>query len=301
MIHLTNDLLFRGQRGPLMVHEMVHIGQTQQVLTDCVKVVFVTAGWSDLTFAEGTTQLGPGSVVTIPAKTWCSATPRSFTHTVTFYLHEEFIQTQLQWLSSQHPLAHHLVVAQSGGQAPTMLNVGLCGIQALRPALSALSALDRRVSSELTRLARVADVLTAVALFAGNTSQHRMAKTAQQPPAPHRQVAEATRVLHQHLGRAWTIANLASEVALSESQLTRLFRQDLGISPAAFLWNARADRMAELLSSSDVTITEAARSVGWQNASAASRAFKRRYGLTPSAFTTRTRGPQELVERSLLR
>lgn len=275
-----------------MVCDAFHIEETQRVLADCVKVVFVTAGWSQLSFATGTVQLGPGSIVTIPEGIWCAVTPNGFARTVTLYMHETFVGSHLQWLPVNHPLVHHLLLTgRSRTRPPGVLDIGEGGIQMLRPKLSILVALSRITAGEFATLGHVAEVFEAVALFAGTSSQTLPANTANPPRIPRRHVAEAAQALHRRLDRVWTVADLAREVAMSESQLNRLFRQDLGISPAAFLWNARADRMAELLASTDMTVAETARAVGWGNPSVASRAFKRRYGLSPRLFATRAHLP----------
>lgn len=271
-----------------MVCDAFHIEETQKVLTDCVKVVFVTAGWSQLSFATGTAQLGPGSIVTVPEGIWCAVNPNGFARTVTVYMHAAFVRSHLQWLPIDHPLVHHLLLTgQSRVHPPGVLDIGEGGIQMLRPKLSLLVALSRTTAGEFATFGHVAEVFEAVALFAGTSSQTLPVNTANPPRIPSRHVAEAAQALHRFLNRVWTVADLAREVALSESQLNRLFRQDLGVSPATFLWNARTDRMAELLVSSDMTVAEIARTVGWGNPSVASRAFKRRYGLSPRLFATR--------------
>lgn len=269
-----------------------HIEETQRVLADCVRVVFVTAGWSQLSFAAGTAQLEPGSIVTIPEGIWCAVTPNGFARTVTLYMHATFVRSHLQWLPVDHPLVHHLLLTgQSRTRPPDVIDIGERGIQMLRPKLSVLVALSRTTAGEFATLAYVAEVFETVASFAGSSSQTLPVNTAHPPRIPRRHVADATQALHHCLDRVWTVADLAREVAMSESQLNRLFRQDLGISPAAFLLNARTDRMAELLASSDMTVAETARAVGWGNPSVASRAFKRRYGLSPRLFATHAHLP----------
>ena len=52
----------------------------------------------------------------------------------------------------------------------------------------------------------------------------------------------------------------------------------------AYLRRMRVEQMARLLSTTDLTIAEAARSVGWVDANYASRCFHSRYGISPTEF-----------------
>ena len=104
------------------------------------------------------------------------------------------------------------------------------------------------------------------------------------------EVALAIRLLHEQVDRRWSIGELAAAVSLSESQLSRLFRRETGMSPAAFLWQLRADRLAELLATTSLTVEIAAAAAGWRHPSSASRAFRRRFGVSPHEFIVRARG-----------
>lgn len=104
-------------------------------------------------------------------------------------------------------------------------------------------------------------------------------------------VVAALRILREGLADPWTPDSLAEQVHLSRSQLTRAFSAVLGVSPMAYLRQMRVERMAELLSSTDLSIAEAARSVGWADAKYASRSFRVYYGISPSEFRSRQVAP----------
>lgn len=96
---------------------------------------------------------------------------------------------------------------------------------------------------------------------------------------PRREVIHVTDLMRYTLSRSWRIEELADAVALSRSQLDRLFRSQMGVAPGAYLAQLRADQMAELLTMKDSNVAEAARAVGWRNPTVAARIFKRRYGI----------------------
>jgi transcriptional regulator GlxA family with amidase domain len=97
-------------------------------------------------------------------------------------------------------------------------------------------------------------------------------------------VITAVNVLRARLAEPWTLDALADEIHLSRSQLVRSFDAVTGMSPMAYLRRMRVERMALLLTSTDLSIAEAARSVGWRNQFHASQCFHAAYGVSPTEY-----------------
>ena len=121
-------------------------------------------------------------------------------------------------------------------------------------------------------------------------------RTDHQPPtpaliAPHGvvrgHVVTAVGVMRERLAEPWTLDTLAAEIHLSRSQLARVFDATLQTSPMAYLRRMRVEQMARLLSSTDLSIAEAARSVGWKNQFHASQCFHAAYGISPTEYRRR--------------
>jgi AraC-like DNA-binding protein len=284
MIHLSGRALFKEGRLPVTVRQHTILSRTPQLVADCHVLVFVTAGWGILRFALGELALESGYIATIPQGAWCSLAPVGFTDIVVCYVHDDFLKGQLHWLPAAHPLVRLAVTIRDGAQSPGVMKVSQSRMQRLRPLLSNLAALDRGPGDEFTRLAHTANLFHELSVFRSHATGSLQNKPTQHGAVPRDQIAHAACMLRSQLARPWTVAQLAREVTMSESQLTRLFTQELGLSPAAFLWQTRTDRMAELLAGTDLTVSQAASRSGWANASAASRAFKRRYGVSPGSF-----------------
>ncbi len=100
-------------------------------------------------------------------------------------------------------------------------------------------------------------------------------------------VVTAVRLLRARLAEPWTLGALAEDVYLSRSQLVRSFDAMVGMSPMAYLRHIRAEQMARLLASTDLSIAEAGRSVGWTDPNYASRCFHAAYGLSPTEYRRR--------------
>ncbi len=107
----------------------------------------------------------------------------------------------------------------------------------------------------------------------------------------HGHVVVAINVLRNRLAEPWTLDALADEVHLSRSQLVRAFDATTGLSPMAYLRKMRVERMARLLASTDLSVAEAARTVGWRNQFHASQCFHAHYGISPTEFRRRQNTP----------
>ncbi|HEV2842739.1 MAG TPA: helix-turn-helix transcriptional regulator [Chthoniobacterales bacterium] len=77
---------------------------------------------------------------------------------------------------------------------------------------------------------------------------------------------------------------MAREACFSRRQFHRLTLQVLGETPGAHQRRLRLDRAAWLLLSSRATILELALETGWESHETFTRAFRARFGMTPSAF-----------------
>lgn len=80
-----------------------------------------------------------------------------------------------------------------------------------------------------------------------------------------------------------SLTELAREAGMSQSKLSRLFRQEYGTTVFTYLRNIRLDLATQMLSQG-MTVTETALSVGYENLSHFSKLFKMRFGKIPSRF-----------------
>lgn len=103
--------------------------------------------------------------------------------------------------------------------------------------------------------------------------------------------ATALGILRERLAEPWTLSTLAQEVHLSRSQLVRAFDATVEMSPMTYLRKMRVERMSRLLTSTDLSIREAARAVGWTDAFYACRCFHAHYGISPTEFRRRQLPP----------
>ena len=97
-------------------------------------------------------------------------------------------------------------------------------------------------------------------------------------------LAPALSLLHAAPERGWTVAQLATEAAVSRSLLDERFRQVLGLAPIRYLTEWRMHLAEELLATTDLGVGRIGRRVGYGSEEAFSRAFKRSHDASPSRW-----------------
>lgn len=89
--------------------------------------------------------------------------------------------------------------------------------------------------------------------------------------------------VHADPAREWTLEDLARTGAMSRSVFAERFRTTLGVSPASYVAEVRI-RSAQDLLAQGRGVSEVSRAIGYGSDEGFSRAFRRRTGLTPSAW-----------------
>lgn len=97
-------------------------------------------------------------------------------------------------------------------------------------------------------------------------------------------VQAAIDYIADHLTEAVRLEDLARYIGLSPSYLQRLFVAQVGESPARYARRLRLERAAWLLRRPGATVTEVALETGYEAPEAFSRAFRSRFGVSPSEY-----------------
>ena len=111
--------------------------------------------------------------------------------------------------------------------------------------------------------------------------QHRLSSEAQ------RLVRKAMAYVQQNYQEPLTRQDLARHVGMSDDYLTYCFRQELGMTPIAYLNRYRVTQAKRLLKETDRTITQIALEVGFSDSGYFSRVFRREAGMSPDAYRRR--------------
>lgn len=86
-----------------------------------------------------------------------------------------------------------------------------------------------------------------------------------------------------------TVADLAAHAHVSDRQLTRIFKTELGTTPYAYVESARVEAARQQLESTDATLERVASACGFGTVDTLVRAFRRRLDTTPTEYRRRFR------------
>lgn len=95
--------------------------------------------------------------------------------------------------------------------------------------------------------------------------------------------AELIDWMKEHLSERLDVSTLAARVSMSERNFYRKFTCLIGETPAHFVETLRLDQARHLLSAG-ISLKEIAAKIGYSTAAQFSKAFDRRFGMTPSLF-----------------
>jgi AraC-like DNA-binding protein len=265
------------------------------VTCDCWKIAYVTAGSAALTVNDSFSRhVRAGDLIVLRRGVIYTVAPTVPTAATIVYVDAVFMNSKLSWLLRQ-PENQSVLRALLNDVDPAWVfrpmvdqfnRVGrvFCGIanasvDELRPAAEG--------DTTLGDLARLLDVLDVVRKLAGRDLPEpsgRNLPAASGWPTGQGVVVSAAQLLHDGLGDDWTLKRLAAAVNVSPSHLSALFRSDLGAPPMSYLMELRLQRFAYLLVTTSLAIAEAALRSGWRDADYAGRLFRRRFGISPTAY-----------------
>ena len=95
---------------------------------------------------------------------------------------------------------------------------------------------------------------------------------------------EASEIIADEYADELVLEDIARRVASSRRQLQRAFAEVGHTSFRTYLADYRMDRAAELLEQTDLAIRDVAGSVGYRQPAQFAKAFRRRYGCSPSEY-----------------
>jgi len=221
-------------------------------------------------------------------------------------VHARLVQAQ----SQAHGTAYRVLKARNGREALDLMRrerPDLVLLDLMMPELDGFGVLERMQAEEairntpvivltgqvlteedMARLNRgVAAVLSKGVFSAEETLAHvegALARTGRLGSEAQRLVRKGMAYIHEHYAESVTREDVARHVSVSEDYLTRCFRQELGVTPMAYLNRYRVKQARALLAAGEKNVTEVAFAVGFSDSNYFSRVFRQEVGMSPSAY-----------------
>lgn len=98
----------------------------------------------------------------------------------------------------------------------------------------------------------------------------------------HRLIRDAVQLMHGTIEAPLSVPQLAQLLSCSAKTLERRFQENLRAAPGSVYRHLRLTKAAQLIASTKLSVAEISVRCGYDNPSAFTRAFKARYGATPT-------------------
>lgn len=147
----------------------------------------------------------------------------------------------------------------------------------------ALALVEEDLGRDIAR--QVANQL--VMFFKRPGGQLQFSRKGETHPAGRSVLQEVQRWVAAHPGLRHDVASLARHAGLSPRHFARLFRTEIGITPAAWVEAARVSAARSMLESGSRTPKQVAAECGFANADTLRRAFYKHVGVTPAEYRRR--------------
>jgi AraC family L-rhamnose operon transcriptional activator RhaR len=245
---------------------------------DFCELAVVITGSAQHATQNGRRRVTAGDAVVVRPGDWHAWVDCGDVEVANLYLVPELFTDELSWVLHDPELARLLL---HGGQSiEPVPPVALGQLDGWLAQLAAIGT-GRGFADRMLRSALAGCVLATLA---------RGHYTANGPAASATiddRVRRALQLMTADLAHPWTMAELATGVHLSVSELHRRFRRQVGATPLGWLTRCRAEAIAALLVQSGDTVATIGRRVGWPDPNYASRRFRSVFGISPSGYRRR--------------
>lgn len=181
---------------------------------------------------------------------------------------------------TKNPLANAL---------PALMVIKLSDAPALQQATEMLFAEARQQhSGRLAMMDRLTEVF--VILLLRHAMEAGIVEAGMLTGLAHPQISKAIIAIHEDPARNWTLEQLAELSAMSRSKFAELFREQVGQPPGDYILEWRV-AIAQNHLKKGKPVGWVANQVGYENASALARVFRKKTGLSPKQWLASTDKP----------
>ena len=85
----------------------------------------------------------------------------------------------------------------------------------------------------------------------------------------------------------FSVAEIAEAYHVSPSRMSTLFKKEMGVGFAEYIWKMRLEKAQELLTSTELPVDEIILQIGYFSPNSFRRKFKQETGMTPSQYRSK--------------
>jgi transcriptional regulator GlxA family with amidase domain len=143
------------------------------------------------------------------------------------------------------------------------------------------------VEEDLGRVVAMQVAAQLVMFFKRPGGQMQFSRRGAAVPAGRSALQEVQRWISARPDNDHSVRTLAKRVGLSPRHFARLFRDEVGVTPAKWVERARVNAARELLEAGERSPKRVASQCGFADADTLRRAFSRQLGVTPAEYRKR--------------
>jgi AraC family transcriptional regulator, L-rhamnose operon transcriptional activator RhaR len=212
---------------------------------------------------------------------------------INLFFRRELPDRELMWAARDEGL--RVLFGPRGPDTEAAAVIARLEEPAFRQCILELETMDAELRTTRARAGVIGRLLIVLDLIARSTAPRNHHPDSGVPRA----VSAAVELIEREPARAWSLAEMSAAVFIGPYHLAHEFKRWVGMSPIAYLHRRRAEVAAALLLSSDHSVAEIGRAVGWPHPASFSRQFRRAFGVSPREFRSRkgTASAQALGKR----
>ncbi len=116
------------------------------------------------------------------------------------------------------------------------------------------------------------------------------------PVSSHEYVLMAEQYIKNNINKKITVNDIASYIGINRSYLSRLFKERKGVSPQRYLTTSKINTAAQYLKNTDISVMDAAQSVGYTDYHVFNKVFHRYFNASPSEWRKKYIWQQSIIE-----
>ncbi|MGJ8721069.1 MAG: AraC family transcriptional regulator [Salinibacterium amurskyense] len=238
---------------------------------DFVEIALVVSGHGTHISRTGTDDAVAGSVFLVRPGSWHSFEPISTMTVVNVYFDERVLFEHLPWLFTDVTSSRRLLSAgTSSWTAPA---------DVFGDAVAWATSLEQRPQAPFMISVGLLTCIMAVLTDFGDPDRVEQVATSSSDL-----VWSVVAQIVADPAHDWSVPAVAAAANLSPSHFTRIFRRELGTSPARFIAQVRLERAALLLVSTDLAVARVGEQAGIDDANYFARIFRNAYGISPKEY-----------------